>query len=92
MDRAYMKAGQQVYIKYDLPDGAHVDLEIVQCSQAWVIEIFNCKIVGKFNSQTKRRNGIESYTLDQTGFYHFRATSSNIPKGEAYRIVWKRWI
>lgn len=92
MNRAYMKSGQQVYVKYDLPEGAHINLEIMQCHQAWVIEIFKCEVIGQFNTATKRQNGIESFTLNQSGFYHFRETGVNIPDGEPYRIVWKRWL
>ncbi len=92
MDRAYMKPGQSINIKYDLPKGAHAQLDIVQCRRAWVIEIFKCDVVSQFTTKTKRQSGVESFELKQGGFYHFRETAIGIPAGEPYRIVWERGL
>lgn len=92
LDRAYIQAGQTIDIKYDLPAGAYAKLEIVQCHRAWVIEIFTCDISGRFSSQTKRRSGVESFTLRQGGFYYFKEDTFNVPDGEPYRIVWERGL
>ena len=90
LDRAYMKPGQSINVKYDLPVGAHANLDIIQCQRVWVIEIFNCTVAGKFNTRTKRRSGVESFALEDGGFYHFRYQVENVPLGEPYRILWER--
>lgn len=90
MDRAYMKPGQKINIKYDLPKGAYANLDIVQCRRAWVVEIFECDVVSRFNSKTKRRSGVESFALQQGGFYYFRHEAVGIPEGEPFRIIWER--
>lgn len=90
LNRAYMKPGQSISFKYDLPEGAHARLDIVQCSRAWVLEIFKCNVVGQYNSQTKRQRGIESFELKQGGFYHFNQKLVGIPVGENYSIAWER--
>ncbi len=90
LERAYLTSGQSLNIKYDLPVGASAKLDIYQCRRAWVIEIFDCHVVSKFSTETKLRSGVESFALKQGGFYHFRQTVSNVPDGEAFRIVWER--
>jgi len=92
LDRTYMKSGQQVDVKYDLPEGASAKLEIVQCRQAWIIEIFKCDVIGQFNSTTKRRSGVQSFALNQNGFYHFKQEVMDVPEGEPYRILWERGL
>lgn len=90
MDRAYMKSGQSINFKYDLPEGAHVKVEIVQCRRAWVIEIFKCGVVGQYSSQTKRQRGIESFVLKDSGFYHFREQTFGLKDDASYSTVWRR--
>jgi len=90
LNRAYMKPGQSISFKYDLPEGAHANLDIVQCSRAWVLEIFKCNVVAQYNSQTKRQRGIESFELKQGGFYHFNQRLVGIPAGKNYSIAWER--
>ncbi len=90
MDRAYMKPGQSINIKYDLPRGAYANLDIVQCRRAWVVEIFKCDVVSRFNTKTKRQRGVESFALKQGGFYYFKQETIGVPEGEPYRIVWER--
>lgn len=90
LDRAYMKPGQSIAIKYDLPPGAHANLDITQCRRAWVLEVFKCDVVSTFSTKTKRQRGIESFALSQGGFYHFKQDVIGVPKGENYRIVWER--
>jgi len=90
IDRAYMQSGQAIQIKYDLPKGASAKLDIIQCQRAWIVEIFNCKIINTHTTRTNLRSGIESFSLKQGGFYHFRQDVINVPEGEEYRIVWER--
>lgn len=90
LDRAYMGVGQDINVKYDLPRGAYADLQIVQCRRAWVVEIFKCQVVSRFDTRTKRQRGIESFTLKAGGFYHFKQTVNGVPEDEPYRIVWQR--
>lgn len=92
LERAYMKPGQSISVKYDLPPGAYANLDIVQCRRAWVIEVFNCEVVGTFNTRTKRRSGVESFALKQGGFYHFKQDVVGVKQGEPYRIVWERGL
>ena len=92
MDRAYMKPGQTINIKYDLPKGAYAKLNIVQCRRAWVVEIFKCDVVSRYNTKTKRTSGVESFALKQGGFYYFKHEAIGIPDGEPYRIVWERGL
>jgi len=80
LDRAYMKPGQTIMIKYDLPEGAYANLEITQCRRAWVVEVFDCEVVSSFKARTKRRSGVESYALKQGGFYHFKQAVVGVPK------------
>jgi len=92
MDRAYMKPGQSIDIKYDLPKGAYAKLDIVQCRRAWVKEVFSCDVVSQYSTKTKRQSGVESFALKQGGFYHFRQQAIGVPEGEPYRIVWERGL
>ena len=92
MDRAYMKPGQSIDIIYDLPKGAYAKLDIVQCRRAWVIEVFKCDVVSRFNSKTKRQSGVESFALKQGGFYYFKHEAVGIPADEPYRIIWQRGL
>ncbi|GGX59974.1 hypothetical protein GCM10011309_07230 [Litorimonas cladophorae] len=92
LDRAYMGDGQSVSIKYDLPAGAYADLNIIQCHRAWVVEIFQCKVVSQYDARTKRQKGVESFTLKKGGFYHFRQQVHGIQNDEPYRIVWERSV
>ena len=85
-----MKPGQSIDIKYDLPKGAYAKLDIVQCRRAWVLEIFNCDVVGRYSTKTKRQTGIETFTLPQGGFYYFQENVFDVPDGEPYRIMWER--
>ncbi len=90
LDRSYMKPGQSIEVKYDLPPGAYVNLDILQCQRMWVFEILDCAVVGKFSARTKQRAGVESFTLEDGGFYHFRHEVVNVAAGEPYRISWER--
>ena len=90
LNRAYMKPGQSINVKYDLPKGAYVKLDIVQCKRAWVIEIFSCDVVSHFGSQTTHQSGVKSFTLNQSGFYYFKDETFGVPDGEPYRISWER--
>ena len=90
LNRAYMQPGQSIQIKYDLPAGAHVKLEVSQCRRAWVVEIFDCRVLKTFNARTQQRSGIETFSLQEGGFYHFDQTVVGVPAGEPYRLVWQR--
>ena len=92
LDRAYIMPGQSVDIKYDLPEGAHAKLDIVQCRRAWVIEIFNCDVVGRFSTETTRHSGVETFKLKEGGFYYFHDEAIGVAPGEPYRILWERGL
>lgn len=90
LDRAYLKAGQKIEFKYDLPNGAYAETNIIQCQRIWVIEVFNCRVTGRYNSKTDRRSGVQSFAFKDDGFYYFKDRVVGVPDGEPYRISWER--
>lgn len=90
LDRSYMRAGESIKIKYEIPETATVNLDIVQCRRLWVIEIFHCGVVSQFNTQKDSPRGMATYALGQPGFYHFRHEVLGLSDGETYRLVWER--
>jgi hypothetical protein len=90
LDRAYMKAGESIQIKYEIPKGATVQLDIVQCNRIWVVEIFNCDIVNQFSSTKTNHRGIATYALGDSGFYHFRHRVDGLGETGKYRLIWER--
>ena len=90
MDRSYMRAGESIKIKYEIPEGATVQLDIVQCRRIWVIEIFNCDVVSQFSATKTTRRGIATYALGDSGFYHFRHRVDGLEDKDSYRLFWER--
>lgn len=90
MDRSYMRAGESVQIKYEIPEGSTVQLDIVQCARVWVVEIFDCDIVNQFSVTKTARRGISTYALGDSGFYHFRHRIDGLKEADNYRLTWKR--
>ncbi len=90
LDRAYMRSGETIQIKFDIPQTTTVDLDIVQCRRIWVIEIFNCKVISQFTSQKGPGRGIATFTLGDDGFYHFRHRVNGLAPTDTYRLVWER--
>lgn len=90
LDRAYINGGQSVEIKYNLPNGAVMDVIIRQCRRLWVVEIFECQIVSEQTLRISGQRGKQSFTLPQTGFYHFQETISLANPRDNYRVVWAR--
>lgn len=90
MDRAYMRGGETIQIKFDIPQTTTVDLDIVQCRRIWVIEIFNCKVMSQFTSQKGPGRGIATFTLGDDGFYHFRHRVNGLNPSDTYLLVWER--
>jgi hypothetical protein len=85
-----MKAGESIQIKYEIPKGATVQLDIVQCNRIWVVEIFNCDIVNQFSSTKTNHRGIATYALGDSGFYHFRHRVDGLGETGKYRLIWER--
>jgi len=90
LDRSYMRAGEAIEIRYEIPEGTTVDLDIVQCRRIWVVEIFKCDIVNQFTVTKKTRRGIATYALGNHGFYHFRHRVNGLKAEDHYRLVWER--
>jgi len=90
MDRAYMRAGESIKIRYQIPEGTTVRLDIVQCRRIWAIEIFHCDIVSQFTVEKQNPRGISTYALGSPGFYHFRHRIEGLEETETYRLVWER--
>lgn len=90
MDRAYINGGQSVEVKYNLPSGAKMDIIIRQCRRLWVVEIFECQIVSEQKLRIDSRRGKQSFTLPQTGFYHFHENITLANPKDNYRVIWAR--
>ena len=90
MERAYVTAGQEVSIRYNLPTGAKLDIAIHQCRRVWVVEIFKCQIVDEQIVQIKGTKGSQKFKLPNTGFYHFSERVQLRDSSENYRIMWTR--
>lgn len=90
LDRAYMRSGETIRIKYDLPQTATAQLDIVQCQRIWAVEIFNCKVISQFGTQKGPGKGIATFKLDYDGFYHFRHKIDGVNEGDVYRLLWER--
>lgn len=89
-DRTYIRAGESIQIKYEIPEGAVVHLDIVQCNRIWVIEIFDCDVVNQFSSTKTTQRGISTYELGDSGFYHFRHRIEGMDPTSNYRLIWER--
>lgn len=92
LDRSYMRAGESIQIKYEIPEGTTVQLDIVQCRRVWAIEIFNCDVVSQFSATKTNRKGIASYALGDPGFYHFRHTVNGLKDSDTYQLTWERAV
>ena len=90
MERAYITAGQDVSIRYNLPTGAQLDIAIHQCRRVWVVEIFKCQIVNEQVVQINGTKGSQKFKLPNTGFYHFSERVQLRDGSENYRIMWTR--
>ena len=90
LTRSYMGDNETIRVKYELPEGATVKLEIVQCSRFWAVEIFNCNAINQFTTKNKSGRGIANYALGDSGFYHFRHTVYGLNEADGYRLIWDR--
>ena len=86
MKRAYMRAGQSLNAQYNLPRGQQLDLEIVKCRSAVVVEVFRCDPVGVQRISLAAGTGAHQIRIPESGFYHFQEVGS----ATDYRVVWKR--
>lgn len=92
IDRNYMRSGESIKIKYEIPEGTTVHLDIIQCRRVLVIEVFKCDPVNKFSTQKNISRGITVYDLSGRGFYHFRHRVEGLEETDSYRLVWERVI
>ncbi len=90
LDRAYMRAGETIEIRYDLPEQTTVNLDILQCRRVWAIEIFKCTPLNQFGTKKGPGRGMAEFKLDTGGFYHFRHEVSNLKAGDSYHLLWQR--
>lgn len=90
LDRSYMHANETIRIKYELPEGATVQLDILQCRRVWAVEIFHCSVVDQFTTKKKSGRGMANYALGDSGFYHFRHKVEGLNETDTYRLVWQR--
>lgn len=90
LDRTYMRRGETIKIKFDIPRTSTVDLHILQCKRFWVVEIFKCTPINQFSSQKGPGRGIATFKLGDEGFYHFRHQVNGLNETDKYRLVWER--
>ena len=89
-DRSYMRSGEEIQIKYDVPLTATLQLDIVQCERFLVVEIFNCTVLTDLKIEKKPGRGIATFKLGSEGFYHFRHKVVGLTETDTYRIIWER--
>ncbi len=98
--RVYLRSGQAIEAQYELPDGAQIELEIMQCKQRPILEVFKCKAIAQSTSIIKdRRSGSHEIQVGKSGFYYFSAKVSppelENKYSEAgiksdYSLIWRR--
>lgn len=98
--RVYLRKGQSIEAQYILPQGAQIDLEILQCKQRPILEVFSCKAISQSNSIIKgKRNGSHKIKVAYSGFYYFSAKVSppelvdkytTAGVNNDYSLIWRR--
>ena len=95
-DQAYFRSGKRLAAHYVIPEGKSVELSIIRCQPVLIVEVFNCT-PGNIQKimLNKTRTGVETYRLQQGGFYVYQARLLNTDGTTAtdesgYRLVWRR--
>lgn len=90
LDRAYIQGGQSVEVRYNLPQGANMDVTIRQCRRLWIVEIFQCQIISEKVIKIDGTRGSHAFTLPSAGFYHFNERVMLPHANDPYRVIWSR--
>ena len=94
--RIYLRGGQAISVEYALPEGASLDLSVLQCDQRPVLEVFKCKPVGERTVKIRQKaQGSSTIYVSEPGFYYFAdkvtlADGERAKRGRSYQIVWRR--
>jgi len=90
LDRAYIQGGQSVEVRYNLPQGANMDVAIRQCRRLWIVEIFKCQTISEKVIRIDGTRGAQAFTLPGSGFYHFNERVTLPNSNASYRVIWSR--
>jgi len=90
--RTYLRPGQTIQVQYAIPEGAKLDLVIQRCRPAFVIEIFQCKVMSEETAQIRNdKLGTQRFRFPEAGFYRFDETITMAPNNvKDYRVIWSR--
>lgn len=92
MKRTYLRPGQSVQAQYSLPAGATLDLHIKRCRPAFIVEIFECQVIGEESAKvTRDKVGTRRFKFQDAGFYMFeQKVTQPTAKEQKFRVVWSR--
>ena len=92
MQRGYMSAGSKVEALFVTSDPANVTFAVTRCKSAPIIEIFSCTPVDDSRVTVEsRNNGLVSFTIDESGFYHVTEAIHTDPDTYIdFNVIWRR--
>lgn len=89
--RTYLRNGQSIQAQYALPDGMDIELSIKRCNPVFVLEVFQCDVVGeKTILITNDKTGTQRFIFQGKGFYMFDERIIKQKAQDDYRVVWSR--
>lgn len=93
--RIHIQRGQALNATYLLPEGVSLKLEIQRCAQSFLMEIFDCNVVGKDSVTIDNdMSGSYMFKYQGEGFYMFKETltlQDNYKLGAGkYHVTWHR--
>jgi len=96
LNRVYLRKNQKIIATYSLPDDVRLVLEVKQCKQMPVVEVFSCKFIGQQQAVIRNNDqGHKTFTVSEPGFYYFKAEAVKAPNQELklnhnYKVIWRR--
>lgn len=94
--KVFLRKNQAVEAEFVLPDGARLDLHVLQCQQFPVIEVFRCNPVSEQTvTITNKKRGASTIFVADAGFYYFTETvtvsgADAAGRNKDYALVWRR--
>ncbi len=90
LNKAYMRAGQSLQVKYILPEDAAANLTIKQCKPAPFIEAFRCDIISTENIEIINDTvGTRRFIFKNTAMYLLESDVKLQTDGD-FDITWQR--
>lgn len=92
IQRTYLRRGQQIQAHYTLEKGTVVELRIRRCQQQFIVEVFDCKVIGeKTMTVANKTTGSHGFTFKDAGFYLFdeKVLKQGEGKSPSY-VTWRR--